>query len=244
MQCRQLPSTAAGKRWDSEAILHQLFKQPTSTCISCDSVSLCKGIDCFIDRASKLNMVSTSYKPGVPTVFHVGTGTAKSDYITRKLTPYTPPGQKKRALTDAPVPTPAPELEARQAALPPFASSCGGNTNRLSSACTCLIGNAPQTIVCYLCGKPPIDKPTLTLSLQTKTAIQNQPGVYTTVGVCGATDGFDYNYQLQNQGGFENYYNGAKIEFDEFYEINEINACCKKCFRTPEWSVISMYCSI
>ncbi|KAI4157955.1 MAG: hypothetical protein LQ342_007881 [Letrouitia transgressa] len=169
-------------------------------------------------------MVSTSYKPGVPTVFHVGTGTAKSDYITRKLTPYTPPGQKKRALTDAPVPTPAPELEARQAALPPFASSCGGNTNRLSSACTCLIGNAPQTI--------------------TKTAIQNQPGVYTTVGVCGATDGFDYNYQLQNQGGFENYYNGAKIEFDEFYEINEINACCKKCFRTPEWSVISMYCSI
>ncbi|KAL9614939.1 MAG: hypothetical protein Q9167_000581 [Letrouitia subvulpina] len=175
-----------------------------------------------IHIASDLNKDSTSYTRVVPTVFHVGTGTAKSDYITRKLTPYTPPGQKKRALTDAPVPTSAPELDARQAALPPFASSCGGDANRLSSACTCLIGNAPETI--------------------TITAAQNQPGVYTTVGVCGATDGHNYNYELQSQGGFYDTYNN-RIVSSEFYEINDINVCCKKCFRTPEWSVLSTYYS-
>ncbi|KAL8748016.1 MAG: hypothetical protein Q9190_000166 [Brigantiaea leucoxantha] len=156
----------------------------------------------------------TSYTTVVPTVFHVGTGTAKSDYVTRKLTPYTPPGQKKRALTDGPVPTAAPALELRQAALPTFASSCG-NSDRLSSACTCLIGNAPVTT--------------------TKTVPQNYPNTYRTVGVCGATD-TPYYELYQEQGGFETYYNKAKIQFAEDSSINNLNACCSKCYHSPEWS--------
>lgn len=83
---------------------------------------------------------STVYTTVIATVFHVGTGTAKSDYVTRKITPYTPPGQRKRELTVALAPTPPAPLELRQAALPTFASSCGGDASRVSSACTCLIG--------------------------------------------------------------------------------------------------------
>ena len=115
-------------------------------------------------KVLKSNLDRTSYTTVTPTVFHIGTGTAKTDYVTRKVTPYTPPGQKKRALTEAPVPTPAPDLEARQFYPPPFASSCG-DANRLSSACTCLIGNAPETTVHYSGARPSKHPPTLTFVL-------------------------------------------------------------------------------
>ncbi|KAL8723782.1 MAG: hypothetical protein Q9181_007204 [Wetmoreana brouardii] len=167
-------------------------------------------------------MSRTSYTPVVPTVFHVGTGTARSDYVTRRVNPYTPPGQKRRDL--APDPTPAPELEIRQAALPTFVSSCGGNANRVSSACTCLIGNAPETT--------------------TKTVAQNAPGAYQTVGVCGAPEsGYDNHNVLIDQGGFETYYNKAQIGFAEYSDINDVNACCIKCYHSPEWSVSPSYAS-
>ncbi|KAI4203519.1 MAG: hypothetical protein LQ350_001858 [Teloschistes chrysophthalmus] len=121
----------------------------------------------------------TSYlKNGNPAVEPV----TASDYVTRKLTPYTPPGQKKRALTAAPVSTPAPVLELRQANLPSFASKCTGDPNRLSSACTCEIGYTAQQ--------------------STTTVVRNAPGVYRTVGVCGGSP-VDYDYYPRNQGGFE-----------------------------------------
>ncbi|KAG7009089.1 hypothetical protein G7Y79_00003g009570 [Physcia stellaris] len=154
----------------------------------------------------------TSYTFVKPTVFHVGTGTAKSDYVTRMVNPYTPPGQKKREITEAPNPTPAAELEPRQAPLPTFASSCG-NANRFSSACTCLIGNAPSTT--------------------TSTVPQNAPGPYRTVGVCGAPEsGVDNHNTLLGQGGFN--VGGRKISFAEYSDINDINVCCKKCYHSPE----------
>ena len=100
----------------------------------------CKSPSRYGWKTAISDISSTVYTTVIATVFHVGTGTAGSDYVTRKITPYTPPGQKKRELTDALAPTPTAALELRQAALPTFASSCGGDASRVSSACTCLIG--------------------------------------------------------------------------------------------------------
>ncbi|KAL9588331.1 MAG: hypothetical protein Q9203_002853 [Teloschistes exilis] len=144
-------------------------------------------------------VTATFYTTVTPTVYHVGTGTASSDYVTRKLTPYTPPGQKKRALTAAPVPTPAPVLELRQANLPSFASRCTGDPNRLSSACTCEIGYTAQQ--------------------STTTVVRNAPGVYRTVGVCGGSP-VDYDYYPRNQGGFE-YNNQDRFGFVEIAGITD-----------------------
>ena len=238
MQCRQLPPTSPIKFNQGQPILHELHQQRTPSRVSCDSVS--PGPERTNDIMEP-DITRTSYTTVVPTVFHVGTGTAKSDYVTRKVNPYTPPGQKKREITEAPAPTPAPELELRQAVLPTFASSCSGDANRLSSACTCLIGNTPYTVVRrysgYLCNHV-----ALTLGLQTTTVARNAPGGYRTVGVCGAPEsGFDNHNVLIDQGGFENTYNHGQISFAEYEDINDIDVCCKKCYHTPEWSVSSLY---
>lgn len=87
------------------------------------------------------DMSSTKYTTVTPTVFSIAGG---GGYVTRKDTPYTPyDAEQKRGLYETSQPTPTPFLEPRQAQFPTFASQCQGNADRLSSACTCLIGYTP-----------------------------------------------------------------------------------------------------
>ena len=108
----------------------------------------------------RLTSNSTTYTSVRPTVFNV----AGSSLVTRKDAPYTPLDwtPDKRDIKTAPesTTTPTPVLEPRQAALPGYASLCTGDTNRLSSACTCLIGETAETPVRRALeipgGKPPV----------------------------------------------------------------------------------------
>lgn len=159
----------------------------------------------------------TSYTSVRPTVFNV----AGSSLVTRKDAPYTPLDWEpdKRDLKTAPesMITPTPVIEARQAALPAFASFCTGDVNRLSSACTCLIGQTDTT--------------------PTKTIARTIPGAFVTQSVCDPdTLAYDWQYGLRDQsnGGYQFRHNHGQIGGVRYSNILDIPGCCKQCFHTPK----------
>ena len=193
---------------------------------------------------------STSYTFVPPTIFSVVGGSPS--LIRRKDVPYTPLNfepDKRDLQGRAPDPTPAPdppvELEPRQAALPYFASRCVGDPNRLSSACTCLIGDILSTPVCVLFNI--IEGELLTGLLQT-TTIAQPTGPATTITVCGSdlsTVGYS-QYGLRDQnygGGYEFRHNHGQIQSTRYSDIKTLPGCCNKCFHTSRWFVLVQSCS-
>ena len=192
---------------------------------------------------------STSYTFVPPTVFSVVGGTPS--LVRRKDVPYTPLNfepDKRDLQGRAPDPTPAPEapieLEPRQAALPSFASKCTGDANRLSSACTCLIGRILSTPVCVPFNI--IEDDLLTASLQT-TTIAQPSGPATTITVCGADvtsfRNTQYGLRPQGYGDYEFRHNHGQLSGARFSAIKDLPGCCNKCFHTPRWFVQICFCS-
>ncbi|KAK6532340.1 hypothetical protein TWF281_006529 [Arthrobotrys megalospora] len=147
------------------------------------------------------------------TVFAVFSPSGKPvEYITRKGAPYIAPNKKKRdvpkieAREPEPLPVTGAPIALRQA-LPTFASSCTGAPDRLSSACTCLIGRT-------------LDRPTSTRTVTQKTATQ-------TVSVCRATE---TNWLRPDwRGDWTDVY----ATFMDFgFPTTDPQECCNICFHT------------
>ncbi|EPS36966.1 hypothetical protein H072_9447 [Dactylellina haptotyla CBS 200.50] len=133
------------------------------------------------------------------------------EYITRKGAPYIAPNKRKRnldLLPREPIPVTVAPIKARQAPLPLFASSCTGAPDRLSSACTCLIG--------YTADRVTVSK-TVTQSTYTFTT-----------QVCIPTD--VYNLRQSWQGDF------TSPSPDLSYALNpgkSVQECCNLCYHNP-----------
>ncbi|KAI4250219.1 MAG: hypothetical protein L6R40_000392 [Gallowayella cf. fulva] len=148
------------------------------------TVSVCNADNCLRQIRSnsvKASPYCTGYLGQAHPKIYAGPIAGGGGYVTRKDTPYTPyDAEQKRGLYETSQPTPTPFLEPRQAQFPTFASQCQGNADRLSSACTCLIGYTPGTT----------------------TIARTATGVYTTIGVCDPRN----NYGLrQNYNGGPEY---------------------------------------
>ncbi|KAL8798400.1 MAG: hypothetical protein Q9182_006694 [Xanthomendoza sp. 2 TL-2023] len=172
----------------------------------------------MVANSRKSNLLSTLYQDVVPTVFSVGGG---GGYVTRKDTPYYPydsPYVYERDLHITPKPAPTPVLEPRQAQFPTFASQCMGDANRLSSACTCLIGH--------------------TYTPHTTTIARTAVGRYQTIGVCDPRN--DYDLRPSYQGDFEPVGQYANPKFGQQVrsDIKDVQGCCKACYHTPKWCVV------
>ncbi|KAF3927584.1 hypothetical protein AA313_de0206636 [Arthrobotrys entomopaga] len=133
------------------------------------------------------------------------------EYVTRKGAPYIAPNKRKRDLNifprePAPAQVTAFPIQPRQAP-PSFASSCTPLPDRLSSACTCLIGSTAQASTTY------------------KTNTQK---TYTkTVDVClpTNTNSLRSSYQgdfIDNNASFTNF----------GFPTSSVQECCNICFHT------------
>ncbi|EWC44708.1 hypothetical protein DRE_06486 [Drechslerella stenobrocha 248] len=159
---------------------------------------------------------TTTVVTATRTVFAVQTitsGTTKINYITRNLAPYIAPN-KRDVIPGGPVEAAVPEVEApmrlgKRAPLNP-SSACPGSPNRVSSACTCFIGETAEQ------------------STVTRTNTQN---TFTpTATVCTATE----RSQLRDRGSFKDWY-ATLLPVEQ--PGADIQKCCNICYRTPDCSL-------
>ncbi|KAJ6262924.1 hypothetical protein Dda_1482 [Drechslerella dactyloides] len=148
-----------------------------------------------------------------PTVFAVHSPNGDIKYVTRKGAPYIAPN-KRDVIPAGPIPmvTPQPAMDRarRQAPLPPFASSCTGAPDRLSSACTCMIGYTADKSTSY------------------RTVTQN---MYThTTNVCTISGTNTVNLREWGRGEFTD--RSATFDQSTFDQITDIQQCCNICFDT------------
>ncbi|KAK6341615.1 hypothetical protein TWF696_008686 [Orbilia brochopaga] len=207
-----IPAVAAISACNADNCLRQIARSTNSLAASAFCSTYLDTSHPLITPATKTTVVTAT-----PTVFIVhfpARQFREPETITRKAAPYIAPN-KRDVIPETPEPviTPQPRRDRvrRQATLPAFASSCVERPDipdRLSSACTCLIGSTLETPV------------------YTRTATQN---TYTTVDVCTYTA---TNYLRDSwQGDFTDRY--ASFHEVDYPSTTDVQECCTLCFHTP-----------